>query len=106
MQGVPSDKVLRYLIPFDKATFSVSLFPTCEKNLPPLHKSAQHFLSASIFSCKMDTTGTESKDANDGQQRPELSPEDRMVSSYLEDRSEIYRDLVKVQDDVNDFRFP
>ena len=53
----------------------------------------------------MDPTSTESKDANDGQQRPELSPEDQMISSYLEDRSEIYRDLVKVQDEVSDFKY-
>ena len=52
----------------------------------------------------MDSTNTESKDENDGQQRPELSPEDQMVSSYLEDRSEIYRGLVKVKDDVSDFK--
>lgn len=54
----------------------------------------------------MESTRTEYKDANDGQQRPELSPEDQLVSTYLEDRSEIYRDLVKVQDDVSGFNFP
>ena len=54
----------------------------------------------------MESTGTESKDANDGQRRPELNLEDQIVSTYLEDRSETYRDLVKVQDDVSDFTFP
>ena len=54
----------------------------------------------------MESTSTESTDANDGRQRPELRPENQMVSTYFEDHSEIYRDLVKVQDDVSDFKFP
>ena len=33
--------------------------------------------------------------------RPEPSFEDQLVSSYLEDRSEVYRELRKVQDDVS-----
>ena len=44
-----------------------------------------------MYNISIDTV-----DADYGQQRPEVSPEDQMVSSYLEDRSEIYRDLVKV----------
>ena len=35
-------------------------------------------------------------------QKPKLSPEDEMTSSYLEERSEIYRELVKVRTDVSD----
>ena len=54
----------------------------------------------------MESTSPECKDANDGQQRPERNPEDQMVSTYLEDRSEIYRDLMTVQDDVSDFKSP
>ena len=34
-------------------------------------------------------------------QQPEPSPEDKIVSSYLEVRSEVYRDLVKVRNDVS-----
>lgn len=48
----------------------------------------------------MDSTTAE--EVNNAYEKPKLSPEDRTVSSYLEDRSEIYRDLVKVQDDVSD----
>ena len=50
----------------------------------------------------MDSINTEIEVVHSDQHRPELSPEDKMVSSYLEARSEIYRDLVKVQDDVSD----
>ena len=51
----------------------------------------------------MEVIHSEIKGAEDGQRRPELHPEDLMVSSYLKDRSEIYRDLVKVQDDASYF---
>ena len=54
----------------------------------------------------MESTSTECKDAKDGQQRPKRNLEDQMVSTYLEGRSEIYRDLMKVQDDVSGFKSP
>ena len=54
----------------------------------------------------MESASTQKQNANDGHQRSKLSPEDRMVSTYLEDRSEVYRDLVKVQHEVSDFKFP
>ena len=46
-----------------------------------------------------------SVDADHGQQRPELSPENQMLSSYLQDRSETYRELLEVESDVSDSRF-
>lgn len=49
----------------------------------------------------MYSENAENKDVNEAPTRPELSIKDKMVSSYLEDRSEAYRDLVKVQDDVS-----
>ena len=42
------------------------------------------------------------KDMDSEVERYELSPEDKIVSSYLEDWSEIYRDLVKLKNDVSD----
>ena len=54
----------------------------------------------------MESTSTESKNENNGQRHPDLKPEDQMVSAYLADRSEIYRDLLKVKDDVSDFKLP
>lgn len=50
----------------------------------------------------MDPMNAEVMEANNAHEQPKLSPEERMVSSYLGDRSEIYRNLVKVQDDVSD----
>lgn len=39
---------------------------------------------------------------DNNQHRPELSPENKIISSYLEARSEVYRGLAKVQEDVSD----
>lgn len=50
----------------------------------------------------MDSISPTVEDVERRVQRPEPSLEDKIVSSYLEDRSEVYRDLVKVQDDVSD----
>ena len=50
----------------------------------------------------MDSMIAEVMEVKNAHEQPKLSPEDGMVSSYLEDRSEIYRDLVKVQDDASD----
>ena len=44
--------------------------------------------------------GNEIMDNN--QHRPELSPENKVISSYLKARSEVYRGLAKVQEDVSD----
>lgn len=52
----------------------------------------------------MDTVNLQVEGLDKGSLRPERSPEDKLVSSYLEDHSEIYRDLVKVQDDVSEPR--
>lgn len=52
----------------------------------------------------MDCISPTIEDVDSGIHRPEPSLEDKFVSSYLEDRSEVYRDLVKVKDDVNDSR--
>ena len=102
MLEILSDKVPMYLIPFGKATTWVSLFPACVTNLSPqLHEAAHHIPSASILHCKMDSINPEVKEVSNDQGRPEISSEDKIVSSYLENRSEIYRDLVKVQDDVS-----
>ena len=82
-----------------------------ERNSRRLHQSAQHSINLLntfyqlILPDKMYNIVIRSVDADHGQQRPELSPEDQMVSSYLEDRSETYRDLVEEQDDVSDFKF-
>ena len=51
----------------------------------------------------MNSTGLHIEDVDKGSQRPETSHEDKIVSHYLEARSEVYRDLVKVQDDVSGF---
>lgn len=48
----------------------------------------------------MDCISPTIEDVDSGIHRPEPSLEDKFVSSYLEDRSEVYRDLVKVKDDV------
>ncbi len=42
------------------------------------------------------------KDMDNEAERYELSPEDKIVSPYLVDRSETYRDLVKMKNDVSD----
>ena len=50
----------------------------------------------------MNIIHAENEVVDNNQNRPELSPEDKIISSYLEARSEIYRGLAKVQDDVSD----
>ena len=50
----------------------------------------------------MNIINAENEVVDNNQNRPELSPEDKIISSYLEARSEIYRGLAKVQDDVSD----
>lgn len=52
----------------------------------------------------MDAVSPRVEDLDKGSLRPERSPEDKLVSSYLEDHSEIYRDLEKVQNDVSEPR--
>ena len=49
----------------------------------------------------MDSVSSHNEDVDSGYQRPDPSPVDKLVSSYLKDRSDVYRDLVKVQDDVS-----
>lgn len=49
----------------------------------------------------MNSISSHDEDADKGFPRLEPSPEDRFVSLYLEDRSDVYRDLIKVQDDVS-----
>ena len=44
----------------------------------------------------------EIKDLDARPDRPKMTPQDEIVSSYLENRSEVFRDLVKVQSDVSD----
>lgn len=51
----------------------------------------------------MDSMNPEVMEVNNAHGQPKFSPEDETVSSYLEDRSEIYRDLVKVQVDVSNY---
>ena len=48
----------------------------------------------------MDPSSPHVQDVDDDYQRPEVSPEDKIVSSYLEDHSETYRGLVELQNDV------
>ena len=48
----------------------------------------------------MDSVGPNIDAIHEPFQRSERSPEDEMISSYLRNRSEVYGDLVKVQDDV------
>lgn len=47
----------------------------------------------------MDSISPHVEDVDEGFQRPEPSPEGKIISSYPEDHSNVYRDLVKVQDD-------
>lgn len=104
MPGVLSDQVRTHVsILFGKATFSPSFFPTCGTNVTlQLHRSAHHFPPASLRPCKMNIIDAENKIMDNYQNRPELSPEDKIISSFLEARSEVYRGLAKVQDDVSD----
>lgn len=48
----------------------------------------------------MNSISSHDEDADKGFPRLDPSPEDRFVSLYLEDRSDVYRDLIKVQDDA------
>ena len=104
MQGDLSDKVFWYLIPFDKAILFPSFPPTSEPNLSLfltliiLHQ----LILASVSYCMMDSVDAEIKDVGGDLSRPGLSRENQIVSSYLEQRSEVYRDLVNVQDDVSE----
>ena len=50
----------------------------------------------------MGSTTHEIKDSDARPDRPKITPQDEIVSSYLENRSEVFRDLVKVQSDVSD----
>lgn len=50
----------------------------------------------------MNIINAENEIMDNNQNRPELSPEDKTISSFLEARSEVYRGLTKVQDDVSD----
>ena len=56
----------------------------------------------SIAPYQMDTVNPRVEDVDKGSLRLELSPEDNFVTLSMEDHSEIYRDLVKVQNDVSD----
>ena len=49
----------------------------------------------------MDSISPDIKNVDKNPQKPELNPEERIVSSYFQDRSEVYRDLLQVQDDVS-----
>ena len=51
----------------------------------------------------MGSPSHEIKDSDETPNRPNITPQDEIVSSYLENRSDIFRDLVKVQSDVGDF---
>ena len=99
-----SSPPLLLLDQFGKSAKPVSTFSLSQTS-HQLHKFTQHFLSASIFPCKMESTGTESKNENDGQQRLDLKSRDQIVSDYLAARSEIYRDLLKVRGGVSDSNF-
>lgn len=55
-----------------------------------------------VLNCKMGSTTHEIKDSDARPDRPKITPQDEIVSSYLENRSEVFRDLVKVQSDVSD----
>ena len=105
MRGVPSDKVPRYLILFAKATLLCVTLPRLLKETLIDSINLLNTFYQFILPGKMYNIVIRSVNADHGQQRPELSPEDQMVSSYLEDRSETYRDLVEEQDDVSDFKF-
>lgn len=52
----------------------------------------------------MDLTSPHVENLDNRLQRPEPSYENKIVSNYLEARSEVYRDLLKVQEDVGDFK--
>lgn len=64
------------------------------------NKHPHHCTLASVVNCKMDPSNPHVQDVDDNYQRPEISPEDKIVSSYLEDHSETYRGLVELQNDV------
>ena len=51
---------------------------------------------------KMGSPSHEIKDLDETTHRPMITPQDEIVSSYLEKRSDIFRDLMKVKTDVGD----
>ena len=51
----------------------------------------------------MGSPSHEIKDLEETPNRSKITPQDEIVSSYLENRSAVFRDLVKVKSDVCDF---
>ena len=51
----------------------------------------------------MGSPSHEIKDFDEMPNRPKITPQDEIVSSYLENRSDIFGDLMKVKTDVGDF---
>ena len=57
----------------------------------------------SVLNFKMGSPSHEIEDLDEPSNGPKITPQDEIVSSYLENRSAIFRDLVKVKSDVGDF---